>query len=142
MLLKDIMTCESVVVGPEISIRKAAEKMEDYDVGVLPVCDGGRLVGVLTDRDIVVRAIVAGRDPGSTPVREIMTARVVTCYEDQDSDEAVRIMEQEQIRRLVVLDRQDRLVGIVSLGDLEACTGDQNLHRRVVYRVISPAAKP
>jgi CBS domain-containing protein len=142
MLLKDIMTCESVVVGPEITIRKAAEKMDDYDVGVLPVCDGGRLVGVLTDRDIVLRAIAAGRDPGSTPVREIMTARVVACYEDQDSDEAVQIMEQEQIRRLVVLDRQSRLVGIVSLGDLEATTGDDKLYRRVIYRVIAPAAKP
>ena len=138
MRLKDIMTYESVVVGPEITVQKAAGKMEEYDAGLLPVCDGGRLVGVLTDRDIVTRAIAAGHDPSQTMVRDVMTSHTVWCYEDQDCSEASRLMEEHQIRRLAVLDRQDRLVGIISLGDLEACTGDTTLHRRVIYRVTHP----
>ena len=121
MQIKTVMTCESVVVGPATTLQKAAEKMADYDVGMLPVCDGGRLVGVLTDRDIAVRAVAQACDPKTTTVRDVMTREVVYCFEDQEVEEAARLMEEKQVRRLPILDRKQQLMGIVSLNDLLVC---------------------
>jgi CBS domain-containing protein len=119
--IKEIMTPNVVVVGPEDSIQVAARKMQESDIGFLPVCDGRRLVGTLSDRDITIRAVAAGRDPTSTPVREFATPRTVWCYEDEDVDQAAERMKERQIRRLVVVSRPDKqLVGVVSLGDLAA----------------------
>jgi CBS domain-containing protein len=93
--------------------------MKELDVGTLPVCgDDDRLVGMVTDRDITVRAVANGRDPKTTLVNDAMSPGVVTCYEDQDIDEAARLMEDRQIRRVVVLDHDQRITGILSLGDL------------------------
>src|SRR5437764_4004303 len=105
------MTPGGEVIAPEASIYEAAEKMRHLDVGPLPVCDGERLVGMLTDRDITVWAVAAGRDPLMTPVREVMTPEVVYGFDDQEVHEAARLMEQHQIRRLPVVNRQKRLVG-------------------------------
>src|SRR5262252_3925739 len=118
MQLKEVMTPAVEVISPQASIREAAEKMRHLDIGPLPVCDGDRLVGMLTDRDITVRAVADGRDPVTTRVYEVMTPDVVYGFDDQDVQDAVRLMEQYQIRRLPVLSRSKRLVGIVSLGDL------------------------
>jgi len=118
MRLSEIMTREVEVVAPDAPIAEAARKMQELNVGSLPVCDGQRLVGMVTDRDITVRATSGGRDPNATRVRDVMTGDVTYCYEDQDVSEAARLMEEQQIRRLVVLDRNKRLAGIVSLGDL------------------------
>ena len=118
MQLNDIMTQYVEVISPEISIQEAAKQMRSLDVGVLPVCNGDRLVGMLTDRDLAIRAVADGRDPKTTTVEEAMTAEVAYCFEDQDTEEAERVMEKHQIRRLAVLARDKRLVGIVSLGDL------------------------
>jgi CBS domain-containing protein len=112
------MTRQVEVIQPERSLEEAAEKMKTLDVGVIPVCDGDRLVGMLTDRDIVTRVIAEQRDPHATRVSDAMTATVISCYEDDDVQRAARRMDEEQIRRLAVLDRDKRLVGIVSLGDL------------------------
>ena len=125
MQINRIMTEYVEVITLETSIQEAAEQMRSLDVGVLPVCDGDRLVGILTDRDLAVRAVADGRDPKSTPIEEIMTRQVVYCFEDQDIEEAERVMEKHQIRRLPVLDRDKRIVGIVSLGDL-AVKNDEN----------------
>src|SRR5438093_4669224 len=125
MQLKDVMTRRVEVVHPDDTLATAAEKMKSLDVGPMPVCDGERLVGMLTDRDITVRATAAGRDPKTTRVRDVMTPEVAYCFEDQDTNEAARIMEQRQIRRLVILNRDKRLVGIVSLGDLAVTTQDE-----------------
>jgi CBS domain-containing protein len=125
MQINRIMTEYVEVITLETSIQEAAEQMRSLDVGVLPVCDGDRLVGILTDRDLAVRAVADGRDPKSTPIEEIMTRQVVYCFEDQDIEEAERVMEKNQIRRLPVLDRDKRIVGIVSLGDL-AVKNDEN----------------
>ena len=125
MQLNRIMTEYVEVIAPEMSIQEAAEQMRSLDVGVLPVCNGGRLVGMLTDRDLAVRAVVDGRDPKSTTVEEIMTRQIAFCFEDQDIEEAERVMEKNQIRRLPVLDHDNRIVGIVSLGDL-AIKDDEN----------------
>ena len=121
MLLKDIMTCEPVVIGPNGTLQKAAALMEDYDVEMLPVCDGGRLVGILSARDIVGRAVASGRDPQSTLARDVMTLEAVFCFEDQDAHEAVQLMEDKRLRHLPVLSRDRRIVGVVSLRDLTVC---------------------
>ena len=125
MQLNRIMTVYVEAIAPKRSIQEAAEQMRSLDVGVLPVCDGDRLVGILTDRDLAVRALADGRDPKSTPIEDIMTRQVVYCFEDQDIEEAERVMEKNQIRRVPVLDRDKRIVGIVSLGDL-AVKNDEN----------------
>jgi CBS domain-containing protein len=101
--------------------------MRELDVGSLPVCDNDRLVGMVTDRDITVRATAGARDPAATWVRDVMTPGIVYCFEDQDVREAARLMEEKQIRRVAVLNRDKRLVGIVSLGDLAAETRDEQL---------------
>ena len=139
MQLRDVMTRDVEVVHPNATLREAAEKMEALNVGPLPVCDGERLVGMVTDRDITVRATSAGLDPNEATVREVMSPEAAYCFEDQDTDEAARLMEERQIRRLVILDRDKRLVGIVSLGDLAVTTQDDQLSGEVLERVSEPA---
>ena len=106
-----------------------------------PVYDGDRMVGMLTDSDINLRATAEGLDPTKTPVHEVMTPDVVYCFEDQPVEEAARIMEEKQIRRLIILNRDKRLVGIVSLGDLAVRdTEDPHLEEEVLERVSEPSA--
>jgi len=104
----------------------------------MPVCGQDRLVGILTDRDITVRAIAEGCDPKTTKVREAMTEEIFYCFEDQDVHEAAKMMEEKQIRRLLVLNRDKRLVGIVSLGDLAVQTGDRTKAGTVLEGVSEP----
>jgi CBS domain-containing protein len=137
MVLREIMTTRVEVVHPDATLKEAAQKMKALDVGPIPVCDGDRLQGMLTDRDITVRATAEGRDPNTTKVREVMTPDVVYCFEDQDVREAADIMEEKQIRRLVVLNRDKRLVGIVSLGDLATQTGDAELESEELSETLS-----
>jgi CBS domain-containing protein len=139
MQLKDVMTREVEVIRPDTPIAEAARKMDELNVGPLPVCDGERLVGMVTDRDITVRATSAGLDPRTTPVREAMTQEVVYCYEDQDVREAAEMMSDKQIRRLPVISRDKRLVGIVSLGDIAAETRDDRMTGDVLEKVSEPA---
>ena len=139
MQIKEVMTRGVEVIRPEDTLQEAARKMKSIDVGPLPVCDGERLVGMITDRDIIVRATADGRDPKTTPVKEAMTPGVVYVYEDQDLDEAAQLMKERQIRRLVVLDRNKKLVGILSLGDIAADSGDEELSGEVLDKVSEPS---
>jgi CBS domain-containing protein len=139
MQLKDIMTHGVEVISPEATLQEAAKKMQQLDIGPLPVCDGEQLVGMLTDRDITVRAVAQGYDPKTTTVREAMTPNIAYGFEDQDVQEAVCIMEECQIRRLPILNRHKRLVGIVSLGDLAVSTGEQARAGEVLKHVSEPA---
>ena len=139
MQLKDIMTPGVEVIAPEATLQTAARKMQRMDVGPLPVCDGDRLVGMLTDRDITIRAVAEGCDPTTTTVREAMTPDMVYCFEDQDVQEAASLMTQYQIRRLPVLNRNQRLVGMVSLGDLAVSPGNQQQAGEVLEQVSEPA---
>jgi CBS domain-containing protein len=119
MLIKEVMTQHVECVSPEDTLQTAARKMRDLDVGPMPVCGvDGKLAGMVTDRDITVRATADGKDPKTCKVRDAMTADVVWVYEDQDTGEAVRQMKEKQIRRVLVLNRDKKLSGIVSLGDL------------------------
>ncbi|HEY8668436.1 MAG TPA: CBS domain-containing protein [Tepidisphaeraceae bacterium] len=135
MLLKDVMTRGVAEVPPGATLKEAAEKMRSLDVGALPVCTGEKLIGMLTDRDIAVRAVAEGCDPSRTMVSDAMTPDVTYCFEDDDVDEAARIMEEKQIRRLLVLDRNKHAVGIVSLGDIATHTRDRSLSGEVLERV-------
>jgi CBS domain-containing protein len=137
--LKDVMTPGVEVIHPNATVAEAAEKMKMLNVGVIPVCDGGRLVGMLTDRDIVVRIIADQRDPKRTTVTEAMTPGVTYCFEDEDVQKAARVMVEQQIRRLLILNRDKRLVGIVSLGDLAVQTEDTQLSGEVLEYVSEPA---
>jgi len=139
MILKDIMTREVEVVHPNATLQEAADKMDALNVGPLPVCDGDRLLGMVTDRDITVRATAAGLDPKAARVRDAMTEDVIYAFEDQDVREAARLMEDKQIRRLVVLNRDKRLVGIVSLGDIATATGDERQTGEILERVSTPS---
>lgn len=118
MQIKDLMTRDVELIGPTAMIKDASRMMRDNDIGALPVANGDRLVGMLTDRDIVVRAVADGKDPGETPVSEVMSERVLYCFDDQSTEEVAENMGGNQIRRLPVLNRDKRLVGIVSVGDL------------------------
>ncbi|HZE91134.1 MAG TPA: CBS domain-containing protein [Rhizobacter sp.] len=107
-------------MSPGDTLQCAAQAMEELDVGAIPVCDGERVVGIVTDRDITVRGVAPGLPIGSTPISEVMTEGVEYCFEDESIEEAREQMQSAQIRRLPVLDRQKRLVGILALGDVAA----------------------
>ena len=139
MQIKEIMTGEPVVVGPNVTLKQAAEKMRDLDSGIMPVGENDRLVGMLTDRDITVRATAAGKDPNATRVEEVMTPDVVYCLDEDDVSDAALKMEQNQLRRLIVLNRDKRLVGILSLGDLAVHTAGDRLASEVTEAVSEPA---
>lgn len=118
MKAREIMTAHAEVIQPEASIFEAASKMKSLDVGFLPVCDNNRLVGTITDRDIVVRGIADRSDISSLKVSEVMTAGVVYVFEDDETHTVAEKMQEAEVRRVLVLDSSKRLSGIISLGDL------------------------
>jgi CBS domain-containing protein len=117
MRIANIMSRNVELVSPDETIREAAGRMKKIDSGALPVGEGDRLVGMITDRDIAVRAIAEGKGP-QTKVRDVMTPDIKYCFEDEDVDHVAENMAELQLRRLPVMNRQKRLVGIVALGDL------------------------
>lgn len=136
----EIMTRSVELASPDDTLQNAARKMRLRDVGFLPICDGQRLVGTLSDRDITLRAVAEGLDPKATRVRDLATSKVVWCFEDEDVKEAARKMEAKQVRRLMVVSRKNKqLVGVVSLGDL-AANGTSDISSEVLQSVSpSPA---
>ena len=137
--VSEVMTRNVEVIAPEETLQRAAQLMDELNVGALPVCDGEELVGMITDRDITVRATAAGMEPSQHRVSEVMTAQTRWCTEDQSTDEVMRQMGDVQIRRLPVLDAQHRVVGIVSLGDLATRVSQ---HTDEVLRDVSWPSEP
>lgn len=135
MQIRDIETQQPKVVNPQCTLIEAAQMMKQLDVGALPVCDGERLVGIITDRDITVRGLAQGCNPHLTRVQQIMTRQIIYCREDQDVKEVAQLMEHKQIRRVPVLDDNKRLVGIISLGDLAVRTHNEPLAGEVLERI-------
>src|SRR5215217_9126876 len=117
MKVSEVMTRDVQLIEPTQSIREAAKLMAELDAGIIPVREGDRLVGMITDRDIAVRAVAEDKGP-DTLIREVMTEDVKYCYDDDDTDDVARNMADIQVRRLPVLTRDKRLVGIISLGDI------------------------
>jgi CBS domain-containing protein len=138
-LLRDIMTRNVETIHPDALLKTAAEQMKKRNVGVLPVSDGHTLLGMLTDRDIAIRSTAEAYDPMQTTVRNAMTPEVITCFEDQTVEEAARLMEEKRIRRLPILNRDWKLVGIVSLGDLAVDMQGTEIAGEVLERVSEPS---
>ncbi len=119
----EVMTRGVRSMSPRDSLQFAAQAMDELDVGVIPVCDQERLVGMVTDRDITVRGVAQGRPADSTPVSEVMSEDVLCCFEDQSIEEATEQMRAAQVRRLPVLDKDKHLVGMLALGDVATKAG-------------------
>jgi CBS domain-containing protein len=137
MKVNAAMTPDVRLISPDQSICDAAKLMGEIDAGVLPVVENHRLVGMITDRDVAVRAVGQGRSP-DTKVGDVMTREILYCLDDDDLEDVARSMSTNQIRRLPVIDHAKRLVGILSLGDL-ARHHDPERVGRALYRVATPS---
>jgi CBS domain-containing protein len=138
MHIKDIMTRSVECISSDASIREAAEKMRNLNVGTLPVMDRDRLVGMITDRDITVRAVAQGIGGTVGQVRDVMTPEIMFCFENEEVSNAAQLMKERKVRRLIVLDVAHKLVGILSLGDLAVLTHDDELSGNTLSGVSEP----
>jgi CBS domain-containing protein len=143
MLVTELMTQFARTVESSMAMSEAAELMRDHDVGVLPVLEGERLTGMLTDRDLVVRGLAEGKDPELTTVREIMTPRVATVFDDQDLDEAIQVMRENRVRRVAVISHDRRLLGVLSEADLPKHPGTAELeeHSQGIPTTLNPPSR-
>lgn len=135
----DIMTRNVRTLAPTDTVRRAAQSMGELDVGSIPVCNGKKLVGMVTDRDITLRGVAEGLDSEKTLLSDIMSKDIKWCYEDQSLDEVMETMAASQIRRLPVVSRDKDLVGIFSLGDLATKTDNEEVGS-VLEEISEPAA--
>ena len=138
MRIQDVMTAEVSFVRPDTPILEIARKMRDGDIGATPVVENERLVGMVTDRDIVVRAVADGDEIERQTAGEVMSPHIQYCREDETVDEVLRNMGDQQIRRLPVVDREKRLVGVVSLGDL-ALSGKRKAAGEALQEISQPS---
>lgn len=127
MLAKDVMTKKPEFLPPDASLQEAADIMRDSDFGFVPVGENDRLIGTVTDRDIVIRGVAAGKDPTKTKLRDIMSPDVAYCFEDDSLEKVAKQMEDLQIRRLIVLNKDKRMTGVISLGDIATKCDDMRL---------------
>jgi CBS domain-containing protein len=141
MRVKDVMTPQAEVASPDQTVEDAAVIMKTLDIGVLPVSDEEGLVGILTDRDIVMRVLGEKRDPKAVRVGEAMTPNIVSCFEDDELSKAAALFADHQIRRLPVLNSERELVGILSLGDL-AVRGEDRQQSTAALEEVSQPSRP
>ncbi len=118
MLVKDVMTRQAEWIGPETTLLDVAKKMHDKDIGSLLVGENDRIIGMVTDRDITCRGVAQDLSPASTPVRKVMTEKIIWCFDDQTIEDAAHLMEGKKVRRLAVMNREKRMVGFLSVDDL------------------------
>jgi CBS domain-containing protein len=137
MKISEVMSRNVAVTSPDATLKMAAELMRDRNIGFMPVMRNGSVVGVVTDRDIVVRSICDGLDPEITKVRDVMTRSSFQCYEDQVLTDAARIFSFNRVRRLLVFNRDKKLVGLLSLDDLAAKMSSDRLLGTVVRKVVA-----
>jgi CBS domain-containing protein len=123
--IHDLMTSNPSTIEPDKTVADAAKLMRDEDAGLIPIVEGQKLAGTITDRDIAIRVVAEGKDPQSSTVRDVMTSRLVTVDPDQDLDEALRLMAEHQVRRLPVVEEDGKLVGIVAQADIAKHTSDE-----------------
>ena len=127
MLIKDVMTESPTCCRPDDSVDRVAKLMLEHDCGIVPVCKGRKVVGVITDRDITCRAVATSRTPTQVPVSEVMTSTVYCIHENDDIQAAVDLMEEKQVRRLPVLDEDDDIAGIIAPSDLAPMFASTNV---------------
>ncbi len=127
MKIREIMSRNVESIQPDTTIKDAAEKMRLLDVGFLPVCDGETVVGTLTDRDITIRHVADGQNPYRVKAGDIMTPSAFYCFEDEDVEEVGRYMQQHEVRRVLIFDASQQLVGVASLGDISKAAGEERL---------------
>ncbi|OGB22036.1 MAG: CBS domain-containing protein [Burkholderiales bacterium RIFCSPLOWO2_02_FULL_57_36] len=137
--ISEIMTRDVRCVAPSDSLQRAAKTMDELNVGALPVWDGQNLIGMVTDRDITIRGVADGKQADSTPVSEVMSKDVQCCFEDEQIDDVMGKMANSQIRRVPVMDRQNRLVGMVSLGDLATKTASDQEVQQTLENISEPS---
>ena len=138
MKLSEVMTRDVQIANPDDTLAEAALRMTDHEVGALPVCNGRKVLGMITDRDLVVRGIARHLDPETTQVQRCMSEGVLWCYEDEDISEAARKMAEQQVRRLIVVDRDKNLVGMVALADV-ARSADEQVSGSVLEDISAPS---
>lgn len=139
MQVQEIMTSNAETINSDANLVEAAQKMKMLEVGALPVWETDELVGMITDRDIILRAIAEGKDPSSTYINEIMTQEVFTCLEDDDIHDAAEMMEKNSIHRLLVLNSNNEAVGFVSLADFAVKSRDERLAWEILEKISEPA---
>lgn len=140
MKVSEAMSRDVRIASPKDTIRRAAQAMAEIDAGILPVGDNDRLVGMITDRDIAVRAVAAGRSP-TTPVEEVMSPEVCYCFADQELDDVASNMREIKVRRLPVVDENKRLVGILSLGDMALADGSADCATDALCGISEPGGQ-
>jgi CBS domain-containing protein len=139
MKVSEIMSRSVECIDLNASIKDAAEKMRSLDVGFLPVCEGGHVIGTLTDRDITIRHVADGQNPYRVKARDIMTPNALFCYEDQDVEEVGRYMQEHEVRRVLIFDRAQQLVGVVSVGDISKVAGEEYLAGETLREIAEAA---
>jgi CBS domain-containing protein len=135
MNVREIMTSGVERIDPNTTLKEAARRMKSMDIGFLPVCEKDRLVGTVTDRDIAVRSVAEGHDVSKTTVDTIMSRNAFFCYDDEDVEECGRQMQGKSVRRMLVLSRDKKLIGVVSLGDIARISGVEPLAARTLKQV-------
>ncbi len=139
MKVREIMSRNVECVDPDTSIKEIAQTMRLLDVGFVPICEGNRVIGTLTDRDITIRHVADGQNPYRVKGRDIMTPSVLYCYADQDVEEVGRYMQEHQVRRVLIFDPGENLVGVVSLGDISKAAGEEYLAGEILKEIAEAA---
>lgn len=139
MQVEQIMNKDVKMIESKSYVDEAARKMKTFDIGFLPVHENGKVVGAITDRDIAIRCVAEDMDPRETRVSQTMTSHVFCCYQDQDIQQAAQLMEENQIHRLIVLDRQDQIAGVLSTRDFAIKAGNEHLTFEVFERICESA---
>lgn len=139
MKVSDVMTKNVQVIPYNATVRDAAKLMKDIDSGFVPVINSEKVIGVITDRDIVLRSTAEGNNPNETKVEEVMTKEFFFLYEDEDATEAASVMSKQQVRRLPVVNRREELVGVVSLGDLSVDYNNDTVSGKTLEEISRPA---
>jgi CBS domain-containing protein len=140
MQVKEIMTKNFEMINSTESLTDAAKKMKSLNVGVLPVREGNKIIGIVTDRDMVVRGLAENKEPKDSSVKDVMSSEVARCSSEGDIEEAARVMEANKVRRLLVLDNENTPVGILSLGDIAAKTESEQLTGHTLEAVSQPCS--
>ena len=135
MKVSTIMSRQTRTILPDATVEQAARKMRDHEIGLLPIVEENQIIGIVTDRDLAIRALAEGRNPHLTTVREVMTPEALWCYEDDSITDAAKIMEKHRVRRLLVKNRKHELTGVLTVTDLATRAANEKLPGHVLHKL-------